>query len=962
MRAERFKQIDQLFEDAIARHPDQRQAYLDEACAGDTELRKEVESLLKAYDLAGNFIEEPAVKFAAQSMGDESAYSSIGREVGPYRILSLLGAGGMGEVYLAEDARLGRKVALKLLPAEFTKDAERVSRFEREARAASALNHPNIITIYEIGKLGDTHFIATEYIDGQTLKQRFRSGMMEVEEALDTAIQIASALAEAHGAGIVHRDIKPENIMLRRDGYVKVLDFGLAKLMEDESSAEARGTSSTARTDTGRVMGTVNYMSPEQALGQVLDHRTDVFSLGVVLYEMLTGTHPFKGDSVAATFNAILNRTPAPVTNSNPALPTGLCGIISRSLEKDRELRYQTASDLRAELKRLARDINSSPAVAADHQPSSSPLLSSAWSSPSKPVLIAVITLAVVLLVWLLVLRPGKSPEKKLDTPVIPSALAITDAAGEEFFPSLSPDGKSLVYVTGAAGNLDIYEQKVGGKNFNNLTSDSPDDDSQPAYSPNGERIVFRSEREGGGIFLMGASGESVRRLTDFGYNPSWSPDGKEIVFAVESVTGPGGRLDPKSQLWAVNIATREKRLITAGDGVQPAWSPAGHRIAYWSKQHGGQRDIWTVSATSDEPIQVTDDLYEDWNPVWAPDGRHLFFISTRGGNENVWRVEIDERSGKVLSEPEPITLPSSSTQHICLSRDGRKMAYVQMPVKTNAQKLEFSSQGEKVLLPPIWVTQGTKYIRNLDLSPDGEWYAYDTRVDQQFDIFVMKKDGTGQRNLTEDAFRNVNPRWSPDGKRIAFYSDRSGTYQIWMINPDGSGLRQITFAPDPGVVYPVWSPDLTRLAYSVYSGHSYILDLTKPWQEQTPQPVTMLNDRDNIFVAFGWSPDGKKLAGIRTNPHTKKVNGIYVYHLNTEAFVKVTDFGNVPQWMSDSRRLIFCDKNKLYLVDSLLKKPRELFSAAPHEVNRFKISKDDRTIYYSISTREGDIWLATLE
>ncbi|HEX5735522.1 MAG TPA: protein kinase [Blastocatellia bacterium] len=961
MKTERFRQIDNLFDEAIEREAGERLAFLDEACAGDEDLRKEVESLLRAYERVGNFIQTPAIDIAAKAMADDKSALKPGREMGPFRIVSLLGAGGMGEVYLAEDSRLGRKVALKLLPAEFTKDPERVSRFEREARSASTLNHPNIITIYEIGKVDDTHFIATEYIDGQTLRHRITGGRINSKESLDIGIQISSALAEAHAAGIVHRDIKPENIMLRPDGYVKVLDFGLAKLTEHKSS-EVSQESLTARTESGRVMGTVNYMSPEQALGQALDQRTDIFSLGVVLYEMVTGTHPFKSGSVAATFDAILNRAPVPLSDSDPGLHVELDRIIMRSLEKDREHRYQTASDLRAELKRLGRDTDSSLAVAAVKSSTSRRLQQIKRTVSMKQGLIALVILAVAAIAWLLVLTLSREVEQKPDTPIISSALPVTDAAGEECFPNLSPDGKSLVYVSEASGNLDIYHLRVGGKNSVNLTSDSVSDDTHPAYSPDGELIAFRSEREGGGIFIMGASGESVRRLTDFGYNPSWSPDGKQIVCAIEGVASSAVRFVPKSQLWAVDVATHNKRLITEGDGVQPAWSPHGHRIAYWNRHTGGQRDIWTISANKAVPIQVTDDAFEDWNPTWSPDGKYLFFVSTRGGNMNVWRVAIEEQTGKVLGEPEPVTLPSSSAQHICLSRDGQRMAYVQRLAKVNIQKLEFNPLNEMVSGSPAWVTEGAKHITDPKLSPDGEWFTHDAYGDRQSDIFVIKKDGTGQRNLTQDAYKDLSPEWSPDGKQIAFYSDRSGTYQIWTIKPDGSGLQQLTFAPDPGAVYPVWSPDGSRLAYSVYSSHSYIIDLNKPWHEQTPQPVAPMDDPYGIFVAYSWSPDGQKLVGTSADSRIRKLTAIHVYWLDSQKYEKVTDFGDAPQWLSDGRRFIFAHQNKVYIVDTQTKKPRALFPLAPHDVSEFKISKDDRMIYYSITTKEADIWLATLE
>ena len=313
MKPERWQHIQNLYHGALEREPVERSTFLDKACAGDEALRGEVESLLTHHQQAGSFIETPALK-EARDLLENQPYSKVGRQIGAYKVLSLLGVGGMGEVYLAQDSRLERKVALKLLPPEFTQDEDRVRRFEREARAASALNHPNILTIHEIGETDGTTFIATEFIEGETLRQRLAQRRMKLSELLDIAIQVSSALAAAHEGGIVHRDIKPENIMLRRDGYVKVLDFGLAKLIDPRLAPVATQTvaESTLKTASGILMGTAHYMSPEQVLGEEVDHRTDIFSLGVLLYEMATGSQPFQGNSPAAIFDAILHKTPHP--------------------------------------------------------------------------------------------------------------------------------------------------------------------------------------------------------------------------------------------------------------------------------------------------------------------------------------------------------------------------------------------------------------------------------------------------------------------------------------------------------------------------------------------------------------------------------------------------------------------------------------------------------------------------
>jgi serine/threonine protein kinase len=363
MSAERWQEIEKLYHAARECDASQRAAFLDQSCAGDEELRGEVESLLASDARAGDFLDPLALKVVADEIAAEQDQSLLGREVGHYRILSLLGAGGMGEVYLAEDMRLGRKVALKLLPGEFTRDRERLQRFEREARAASALNHPNIITIFEIGRVNDIHFIATEFIDGQTLRQRMRSAPVKLDEALDAAMQAASALATAHQAGIVHRDIKPENVMLRRDDIIKVLDFGLAKLIvqpsaestvigENDASSEEQ-----IETDPGKMMGTARYMSPEQIRGQEVDGRSDIFSLGVMLYELVAGFAPFGGATPGEVMSAILTREPPPLTRHSREAPAELERMVSKAMAKTREARYRVVNDLLNDLKNLKLEL-----------------------------------------------------------------------------------------------------------------------------------------------------------------------------------------------------------------------------------------------------------------------------------------------------------------------------------------------------------------------------------------------------------------------------------------------------------------------------------------------------------------------------------------------------------------------------------------------------------------------------
>ncbi len=367
MTPERWQQIEQLYHSALERKANERAAFLAEACADDEALRREVESLLRCDARAENFIEAPALEVAAQWHAEEQTQSMIGRQISHYQILSLLGAGGMGEVYLAQDTNLRRKVALKLLPAQFTANENRVRRFVQEAQAASALNHPNIITIYEIGQVEGRRLIATEFIDGQTLRQQMTGARLKLRDTLEVAIQIASALAAAHAAGIVHRDIKPENVMVRPDGLVKVLDFGLAKLTEAQATELDKEAPTVVKvsTDPGTVMGTISYMSPEQARGLEVDGRTDIFSLGVALYEMLTGRAPFEGTTTADVIAAILDREPPPLSQYSTDAPAELQRIVTKALRKDRDERYQGIKDLLVDLKSLKQDLELAEAGSA---------------------------------------------------------------------------------------------------------------------------------------------------------------------------------------------------------------------------------------------------------------------------------------------------------------------------------------------------------------------------------------------------------------------------------------------------------------------------------------------------------------------------------------------------------------------------------------------------------------------
>jgi len=355
--SDRLKHAAELFHAALERPAGERAAFLAEACAADSELLKEVQAFLSVQEQVGGFLDTPEFAAADDGAGESTSQFESNQTIGHYRIITLIGRGGMGDVYLAQDTKLHRRVALKLLRASLTQDKQRVKRFEQEACAASALSHPNILTVHDSGQEGDVYFIVTEYIEGETLRQLMKQSKLKLGQALDVAAQVAGALAAAHAVGIAHRDIKPENIMWRPDGYVKVLDFGLAKLSEREGVLPGLSAFSVIDTNPGMVMGTVNYMSPEQARGLAVDARSDVFSLGVVLYEMITGRPPFDGETASDCIVGILEKDPLPLIHYWPDVPLELQRIVSKTLQKDREERYQSIKDLHLDLKNLKRDL-----------------------------------------------------------------------------------------------------------------------------------------------------------------------------------------------------------------------------------------------------------------------------------------------------------------------------------------------------------------------------------------------------------------------------------------------------------------------------------------------------------------------------------------------------------------------------------------------------------------------------
>jgi serine/threonine protein kinase/Tol biopolymer transport system component len=863
--------------------------------------------------------------------------------LGHYQVVDKLGEGGMGEVYRARDPRLDRDVAIKVLSPQLAQDPVALARFEREAMSVAKLSHPNIVSIFEFLHEPGSAFVVTELVDGETLRARLEGGPLPVRKAVTYALQLARGIAAAHARGIVHRDLKPENVMITRDDRVKILDFGLAKPIETGAREMTRvgGITTTA----GTVLGTFGYMAPEQVRGLDVDHRADMFAFGAVLYEMLSGERAFRGETAADTMTAILTKDPPDFETARLAIPAGLERIVRRCLEKTPDLRFQSANDLAFALETLSSVSTAAvPLVEAD-----TPVRPAASRAAWLPWAITAVAIAAA--AAMLLLKPAQSPE-----PRWAYFTRITDTAGEETSPTLSPDGNTVAYSMRVSGSWDIYAQRVGGRNATPIVNDPNRDEGGAAFSPDGSLIVFHLSGGHGGIFVAGATGESVRRLTDEGFDPAWSPDGRQIAFATEEVHDPAVR-QSNSSLFVVDATGGTPRRLIDADAVQPSWSPSGQRIVYWANV-GGQRDIYSIPAAGGPPVPVTKDQALDWSPVWSPDGRFVYFSSDRGGVMNLWRMAVDQASGRVQGAPEAMTAGvHASAGRPRFSKDGSRLVFQSRVASTNPFAIPFDPVAIRAGTPVALDTSNNIRIPG-DVSRDGKQVAYYSIGDRQEDIFVGAPDGPIRR-VTDDPPRERAPRFTPDGRSLVFYSNRDGRWGPWIIGVDGGGLRKVT-SPPGDVFQVVVSPKGDRVVSSTASGQVYVAPLGPTLSMSTELPGTTVNDK--YFSPSDWSPDGARLVGILFS-RSGMPGGVAVYDLAAHApTIIAADVTFAVRWLADGRRIMYFTNNgwQPVVLDTATRQrtPIDVRLPGPDTNEMFAIAPDNRTIYYGAGRTEGDIWI----
>ena len=822
MTPERFRQISQIYHATLEREPEERAGFLQQSCGTDRDLRHEVEDLLASEKSAEAFFSSKGMKGAKRL--DKPSPSLVGRTLDNYHVLSQLGVGGMGEVYLARDTKLGREVAIKVLPAGFASGNDRL-RLEREARAASALNHPNILTIYEIREADEQLFIATEFVDGETLRTRIRKGRLKLDEVLDVAIQVTSALSAAHAAGIVHRDIKPENIMLRRDALVKVLDFGLAKLTDDPqttTSGSEEVTLQKLNTEPGVVLGTSAYMSPEQARGLAVDARSDIWSLGVVLYELVGGRVPFTGATKSDVIASILAREPPPLEDDALQSVKELKWIIHKALRKEKEERYQTARELLGDLKDLRQEFDTETKFgrSIERQPSG-------WVKRSKPVtlfalLVAVVTLAGIALAVYKFVGRNRRPRA-----VLPAAKVVpfTTFPGRELQPTFSPDGNQIAFAWNGErrDNFDIYVKLVNTATPPlRLTSNSADD-FFPAWSPDGREIAFvRQVGSEISIFVVPALGGPERKLYsgssaflalyEYGNALSWSPDGKYLAFSGQRSPG-----EPNS-IFLLTLESLETRQITSppagflGDST-PAFSPDGKLLAFVRGASSRDVEIYVVPTAGGEVKRLTFDNRSGRSLAWTADGHDIVFSLWFYGNLRLWRVSA---SG---GTPEQLAVGGEGGSTLAISRQGDRLAYSQESRDTDIWRIGIAGSAGN----PTRLISSTRPDYGPQYSPDGKQIAFTSGRSGSNEIWVCDADGLNPVQLTSFAGPDVgSPRWSPDGRQIAFDSVATGNRDIFVISAEGGKPRRLT-EDSSDEVRPSWSRD----ARWIYFGSNR----TSDWQ-----------------------------------------------------------------------------------------------------------------------------------
>ena len=887
MNPERWQKIDGIFQSALELTPDVRAAFINEACAGDDALRHELEVLLAADGKASGFLNEPGYVVAAELLVESASPLWLGKSISHYQIISLLGQGGMGEVYRARDLKLDRTVALKILPADVATDAERLRRFVSEAKAASALNHPHVATIYEIGEADGVRFIAMEYVEGQTLAAKINGAPLAINEIVEIGSQIADALDEAHSKGITHRDIKPANVMLTPREQVKVLDFGLAKITQPQSIDS--NVSTLAKTKSGVVMGTVPYMSPEQALGRDVDYRSDIFSLGVVLYEMATGRLPFAGSSTSDTLDRILHAQPDAMARFNYDVPVELERIVRKCLEKERERRYQSARELLVDLKNLKRESAATLLPAVETVP-----VAKAKRFPRNAILaVSLLLLAGIGLAYFM-LRPASLPKIIGSTTLVSDGRLKATNLSSSLLTTLVTDGTRL-YFSEIVDGYKLAQVSITGGDAAFIPTPFRNTLVQDIAPNKAELLVLSREAEelDMPLWVLPALGGSPRRLGDvLAHGATYSPDGKEIVYA-----------NGNALYRMKSDGTASRQLVTVpGVAYWPRWSPDGSRLRFTVYPNDSSKlSLWEVSPDGANAHP----FLPDWNNEavccgnWTADGKFYVFQAQQNRTNNIWALR--EQAGllqRASREPVQLTVGPINYRAPAVSQDGSRLFVVGEQKRGELVRYDARTQQFVNFL-------GGLSAEGVSFSKDGAWVAYVTYPGGN--LWRSRVDGSERLQLSTSPMIALFPSWSPDGKRIAFYARPmpNQAAKLRLVSANGGSIKQ----PLSGAEFQAnttWSPDGNTVVFDrvVGTNRQRAIQLLKLDTRQT----TQLPASEGLYSAR-WSPEGRFVAALRL-----ETQALVLYDFTTQKWRELSKMPTAyPSWSGGGKYLYFYSKDQVF-------------------------------------------------